>query len=111
MKSAALATVIILAGAFSAFAADTNAGTAGRPAAVLSETDCVAAWHSAAGNELARFHQSQNGLTPIAAKGIVTNFQQADVDGDGFVSRDEFVQACKLGVITGGAATAAGVGY
>jgi hypothetical protein len=111
MKFAALTSVIILLGAGSAFAADTNAGTAGRPTAVLSETDCVAAWHGTAGNELARFHQRQNGLTPAAAKWIVTNFQQADADEDGVVSRGEFVQACKLGLITSGAAIAAGVGY
>ena len=46
MKFAALASLIILFGAGSAFAADTDAGTAGRPGAVLSEADCVAAWHN-----------------------------------------------------------------
>ena len=50
MKFAAFASLIILLGAGSAFAADTDAGTAGRPGAVLSEADCVAAWHSAAGD-------------------------------------------------------------
>ena len=111
MKFAVLTTAIVLSGACPAFAADTNAGTAGRPAAVLSETDCLTVWHGTAGNELARFHQRQNGLTPVVAKGIVTNFQQADADEDGVVSRDEFVQACKLGLITSGTAFAAGVGY
>ena len=46
MKIAALATLIILIGAGSAIAADTDAGTAGRPDAVLSEADCVAVWQS-----------------------------------------------------------------
>ena len=46
MKFAALATLIILFGAGSAFAADTDAGTAGRPGAVLSEADCVAVWQT-----------------------------------------------------------------
>ena len=50
MKFAAFASLIILFGAGSAFAADTDAGTAGRPGAVLSEASCVAAWHSAAGD-------------------------------------------------------------
>ena len=45
MKFAAFAILIILFGAGSAFAADTDAGTAGRPSAVLSEADCVAVWH------------------------------------------------------------------
>jgi hypothetical protein len=114
MKFAALTSVIILLGAGSAFAADTDAGTAGRPTAVLSETDCVVAWHSFAGDEQSRFHQRQDGLTPAAAKAIVTNFQQADTDKDGIVSRDEFVEACRLGLINGGAADrniAASVGY
>ena len=57
MKFAAFASLIILLGAGSAFAADTDAGTAGRPGAVLSEADCVAAWHRAAGDELTRFHR------------------------------------------------------
>ena len=52
MKFATFASLIILLGTGSAFAADTDAGTAGRPGAVLSEADCAAAWHSAAGDEL-----------------------------------------------------------
>ena len=39
MKFAAFASLIILFGAGSAFAADTDAGTAGRPSAVLSEAE------------------------------------------------------------------------
>ena len=46
MKFAAFASLIILFGAGSAFAADTDAGTAGRPSAVLSEANCVAVWHN-----------------------------------------------------------------
>ena len=103
MKFAAFASLIILLGAGSAFAADTDAGTAGRPTAVLSEADCVAAWHTAAGEELTRFHRGHDSLSPANARGIVTNFQQADTDNDGSVSRSEFVQACKLGLVTGSA--------
>ena len=67
MKFAAFASLIILLGAGSAFAADTDAGTAGRPGAVLSEADCVAAWHSAAGDELHGFTGATQ-LSPASAK-------------------------------------------
>ena len=87
MKFAAFASLIILFGAGSAFAADTDAGTAGRPNAVLSEANCVAAWHRAAGEELTRFHRAHDSLLPVNAKGIVTNFQQADTNEDGKVSQ------------------------
>ena len=104
MKFAVFASLIILFGAGSAFAADTDAGTAGRPGAVLSEADCATAWHKVAGDELTRFHRNHDGLIPVNARGIVTNFQQADTDNDGAVSRAEFIQACKLGLVTGGEA-------
>ena len=102
MKFAAFASLIILFGAGSAFAADTDAGTAGRPSAVLSETDCGAVWQTVAGAEFTRFHRGHENLLPVNARGIVTNFQQADTDNDGSVSRVEFIQACKLGLVTGG---------
>ena len=104
MKSAVFASLIILFGAGSAFAADTNAGTAGRPGGVLSEADCTAAWQTVAGEESTRFHRGHNGLSPALAKGIITNFQQADTNNDGSVSRAEFTQACKLGLVTSGVA-------
>ena len=65
MKFATFASLIILLGAGSAFAADTDATTAGRPGAVLSEADCVAAWHNAAGDELTRFHRGHDSLSPV----------------------------------------------
>ena len=102
MRITALATAIILLGAGPTFAADTDSGTAGRPTAVLSEVDCLAAWQIAAGAEFTRFHRGHDGLSPALAKGIITNFQQADTDNDGSVSRAEFTQACKLGLVTSG---------
>jgi hypothetical protein len=102
MKFAAFASLIILLGAGSAFAADTDAATAGRPGGVLSEASCVAAWHRAAGEEQTRFHRGHADLSPANASGVVTNFQQADTDNDGTVSRAEFIQACKLGLVAGG---------
>jgi hypothetical protein len=104
MKFTVFASLIILLGASSAFAADIAAGTAGRPNAVLSEANCVAVWHTAVGEELSRFHRDRDGLIPVNARGIVTNFQQADTDSDGTVSRAEFIQACKLGLVAGGEA-------
>jgi hypothetical protein len=101
MRFTALASVLILFSTGSAFAADTDASTAGRPSAVLSEADCVTAWHTAAGDELTRFHRGHANLSPANARGIVTNFQQADSDKDGSVTRAEFIQACKLGLVTG----------
>ena len=40
-------------------------------------------------------------LLPVNAKGIVTNFHQADTNQDGKVSQAEFLAACKLGLVTG----------
>ena len=102
MKFAAFASLIILLGAGSAFAADTDAGTAGRPTAVLSEANCVTAWHAGTGDALTRFHRAHDRLLPVDARGIITNFQQADTDKDGSISRAEFIQACRLGLVTGG---------
>jgi hypothetical protein len=102
MKFAVFASLIILFGAGSAFAADTDAGTAGRPGGVLSEASCVAAWHNAAGEEQTRFHRGHDNLLPVNARGIVTNFQQADTNKDGQVSHAEFLEACKLGVVANG---------
>ena len=104
MKFLILASAAILLSAGSAFAADTDASTAGRPTAVLSEFDCVTTWHTAAGEEQTRFHRAHDGLLPVNARGIVTNFQQADTNEDGKVSQAEFLEACKLGLITGGIA-------
>jgi hypothetical protein len=97
MKFTVLTSLAILLSAGYAFAADTNAGTAGRPGAVLTADECVAAWHGSAGNELARFKIGE--LVPVTARGIVTNFEQADTDRDGKVSRAEFLEACKLGFV------------
>jgi len=102
MKFAAFASLIILFGAGFAFAADTDAGTAGRPSAVLSEASCVAAWHKGAGEEHTRFHRGHDSLLPINARGIVTNFNQADTNEDGRISQAEFLEACKLGLVANG---------
>ena len=102
MKFVILASAAILLSAGFAFAADTDASTAGRPTAVLSEFDCVTTWHNAAGEELTRFDRGHESLLPVNARGIVTNFQQADTNQDGKVSQAEFLAACKLGVVANG---------
>ncbi len=96
-------TAAVLLSAGYALAADTDSGTAGRPSAVLTGSECMTIWHSSAANELARFHVGQHGLSPASARGIVTNFQQADTDKDGNVDQAEFLQACKLGFVAAGA--------
>ena len=101
MKFTVLTSLAILLGGGYAFAADTNAGTAGRPGAVLTADECVTAWHGSAGDELARFKIGE--LVPVTARGIVTNFEQADTDRDGKVSRAEFLEACKLGFVSASA--------
>ena len=101
MKFTVLTSLAILLGGGYAFAADTNAGTAGRPGAVLTVDECVTAWHGSASDELARFKIGE--LVPITARGIVTNFEQADTDRDGKVSRAEFLEACKLGFVNASA--------
>jgi hypothetical protein len=98
MKFTVLTSLAILLGAGYAFAADTNAGTAGRPGAVLNGAACAAVWHGSAGDELDRFKIGE--LVPATARGIVTNFAQADADRDGKVSRAEFLEACKLGLVS-----------
>ena len=103
MKFAILASTAILLSTGFAFAADTDASTAGRPTGVLSQAECVATWHAAAGEPLTRFHRAHDRLVPVNARGIITNFQQADTNEDGKVSQDEFFEACKLGLVTGSA--------
>jgi hypothetical protein len=61
----------------------------------------VATWNKAAGDEHTRFHRNHDSLLPVNAKGIVTNFHQADTNQDGKISRAEFLAACKLGLVDG----------
>jgi hypothetical protein len=105
MRLTALTSLAILLGAGYAFAADTDAGTAGRPSAVLTGSECLAAWHAAAGDELTRFHRGKDSLSPANARGSVTNFEQADTDRDGKISQVEFMNACKLGLVNANAAS------
>jgi hypothetical protein len=107
MKITTLTIAALLLSAGYALAYDTDSGTVGRPGGVLTDSTCLAVWHTSAGDEVRRFHRGVHGLSPANAKGIVTNFQQADTDKDGYVSEAEFLQACKLGFVnpvTGGLA-------
>ena len=71
MKFAILASTAILLSTGFAFAADTDASTAGRPTGVLSQAECVATWHAAAGEPLTRFHRAHDRLVPVNARGII----------------------------------------
>lgn len=82
----------LLLGTGAAFAADTDSGTAGRPSAVLTDSQCQAAWTKVKGNRDAL-------ISPKEGKGIVINFQQADTNKDGKVTEDEFRSACKNGFV------------
>ena len=69
MKFTVLTSLAILLGGGYAFAADTNAGTAGRPGAVLTADECVAAWHGSAGDELARLGHAIEDENAALARG------------------------------------------
>ena len=58
---------------------------------VLTETECSGVWKDAAsGGDV---------LTGDKAGGYVTDFTQADADQDGNISKAEFGEACKKGLI------------
>jgi hypothetical protein len=58
---------------------------------VLTETECSGVWKDAAsGGDV---------LTGDKAGGYVTDFTQADADQDGKISKAEFSEACKKGLI------------
>ena len=103
MKFAAFASLIILFGAGSAFAADTDAGTAGRPSAVLSEASCVAAWHRAAGEEQTRFHRGHDSLSASECERASSRTSsKPTLTTMASVSQVRVPQACKLGLVTAG---------
>jgi hypothetical protein len=62
---------------------------AGKPGAVLDEAKCKQVWSEAAGGE--------NELSATKAGPYVVNLQKVDINNDGKVSDEEFVQGCKGG--------------
>ncbi len=66
--------------------------TSGRPSAVLTKKQCKAVWKAAVPS--GRYLYRQN------ARPFIVNFKLADgADQDGRISKHEFKQACKLGLV------------
>jgi hypothetical protein len=62
----------------------------GRPGAVLDDTKCQDVWTKAGGSD---------SLSYDKAGPYVTNLKLADPDGDGKFTKDEFMAACKIGLV------------
>jgi hypothetical protein len=62
----------------------------GRPSAVLDDSKCQDVWTKAGGTD---------SLSYDKAGPYVTNLKLADPDGDGRFTKDEFMAACKIGVV------------
>lgn len=63
----------------------------GRPGAILDAAQCDEAWTNAA--------NGADHLTAEQAGPVVANFEMVDADGDGKVTKDEFSEGCKKGVV------------
>ena len=90
MKKAALLASLAFTLA-SGYASAQNTMTSGRPSAVLNDKRCQRVWDEAVpkGDSLAKADASR----------FIVNFQQADTDHDGTISKDEFWAACKKGLV------------
>lgn len=87
------AALVALALAFTADAALAGGGemTSGRPSAVLNPEQCGQVWDGA--------QTEGDKLAAADATRIIANFAQADADGDGSLSREEFDTACTKGLV------------
>ena len=65
--------------------------TSGRPSAVLNDEQCQARWKAASPDGAA--------ISENQAGSFIVNFKQADGDGDGKISADEFKAACGKGLV------------
>lgn len=63
----------------------------GRPGAILDAAQCDEAWSNAA--------EGADHLTAEQAAPVVANFDMVDANGDGQVTKDEFDEGCKKGVV------------
>lgn len=86
------ATFVLLAATAAPGMADTPkaANEAGRPGAILSESECTTLWNQAAG---------RMDLTAEQAKPYVTNFEQVDANSDKKIDNKEFQAGCKMGFV------------
>jgi hypothetical protein len=69
------------------------------PGAILDEAACQAVWTKAGGG---------NSLSYDQAGPYLTNLKQADPDDDGVLTKEEFLHACKLGLVQQEASKAPG---
>jgi hypothetical protein len=109
MKITTLTAIALILGTSCAFAADTaptaHPSSSGRPAAVLSDSQCNQVWQQALNT--AQKNQSganQNGnelnsLTKLDASKYISNFAMVDKNSDGTISKTEFQAGCKNGWI------------
>lgn len=65
--------------------------TSGRPSAVLNPEQCQQVWDGA--------QTEGDKLAAANATRIIANFSQADADGDGSLSKEEFDTACTKGLV------------
>ena len=73
-----------------------GAPSSGRPSAVLNDSECEDTWNKAVGGPAGG---AADTLSPDKGAKIMTDFQQADTDKDGNLSKAEFQAACKLGLV------------
>jgi hypothetical protein len=97
MKLATFTALAMLLGAGYAFAGAGAPGPEGsqaappRPGALFDETKCQDVWTKAAGGS--------DSLSYDKVGPYITNLKQADPDGDGQVTKTEFMGACKMGLV------------
>ncbi len=65
--------------------------TSGRPSAVLNAEQCQQVWDGA--------ETADGKLAAANASRIIANFAQADADGDGSLTKEEFDTACTKGLV------------
>jgi|GEM_PF-3597242 len=69
----------------------------------MTQAECESLWNRADGAKAGSLTQSQ-------AQPFVKNFSAVDNNGDGRISRAEFLQGCDAGQVESGAGTGAGTG-
>ena len=89
---AALTSAQALAGAGAPVPEKPEGGDpSGRPGAILDTAQCDEAWKSAANDA--------DHLTAEQAAPVVANFEMVDANSDGKVTKDEFSEGCKKGMV------------
>ncbi len=101
MKAIVLATVGVLLSSGLSYAESPGHPKSGHPT-MLTDAECNGVWMDAVnGGDV---------LTRAKARGYITNFAKADTDQDGKISKAEFWEACKNGLVRGAHAESAKMG-